>query len=207
VEGLSAEKAALRAHFRALRRALPQPHRQDAAAAVAAHANALGPAEGLIVASYVSIGSELDVRPLSRALEMGGASLCFPRVEGQGLRFLFHALTPTPPPEFPTVPGALNHDFVVSPRGLLEPPPHAAQAPRVDVAMVPALAVALAGTRLGAGGGYYDRWLASNPRPQRVVAVIFEAQVSVHALPVEPWDAPMDGVLTEAGFRWFRTQI
>ncbi|MEI2699476.1 MAG: 5-formyltetrahydrofolate cyclo-ligase [Microthrixaceae bacterium] len=48
----------------------------------------------------------------------------------------------------------------------------------LDVVVAPCTAVDEAGTRVGFGGGYYDRALGSaSPRPA-VVVVAFEAQVS-----------------------------
>ncbi|MFL1875850.1 5-formyltetrahydrofolate cyclo-ligase, partial [Hansschlegelia beijingensis] len=58
------------------------------------------------------------------------------------------------------------------------------------------------GGRLGYGGGFYDRTLEQLRAKQRVVAVglAFAAQ-EVEAVPTLDHDAPLDGVLTELGFR------
>lgn len=63
-----------------------------------------------------------------------------------------------------------------------------------DVVVVPCVAVDDAGNRLGFGKGFYDRALGSGPRPVAVGAV-FDEQV-VAAVPVEPWDVPLDVVVT-----------
>ena len=62
--------------------------------------------------------------------------------------------------------------------------------------IIPALAVDLAGHRLGRGAGYYDRALA-NTRALRC-AVVFADEL-VEQLPHEPHDVPVDLVVTEAG--------
>lgn len=76
-----------------------------------------------------------------------------------------------------------------------------------DVVMVPMLAFTSRGDRLGYGGGFYDVTLAAlkadNPAV-RAIGVAFAAQ-QVKTLPVIETDVPLDGVLTEQGFRLFRS--
>jgi 5-formyltetrahydrofolate cyclo-ligase len=82
-------------------------------------------------------------------------------------------------------------------RGLLEPPLDSAEPfePDVETLIVaPALAVDPAGNRLGLGGAYYDRFLASVPCT--TAAVCFECQL-VEALPTEPHDVPVHLIVTE----------
>ncbi len=56
--------------------------------------------------------------------------------------------------------------------------------------------------RMGMGGGYYDRSLSyTQTRPWRrakLVGLAYEFQ-QVEKLPTEPWDIPLDRVITEAG--------
>jgi 5-formyltetrahydrofolate cyclo-ligase len=68
----------------------------------------------------------------------------------------------------------------------------------VDVVLVPALAVAADGTRLGRGGGSYDRALARVPAGTPVAALLYDAEV-VTRLPSEPWDRPVTAVVTPSG--------
>lgn len=64
--------------------------------------------------------------------------------------------------------------------------------------LVPALAVDLAtGARLGYGAGYYDRILGALADTVFTVGVCREQDL--RAIPVEPHDVPVRGVLTEAG--------
>ena len=77
------------------------------------------------------------------------------------------------------------------PRGLLEPagPPLGAGAVAACVlVVVPALAVDRTGTRLGRGGGSYDRALARTPG--LVVAALHAGEL-VERLPAEPHDRPV----------------
>jgi 5-formyltetrahydrofolate cyclo-ligase len=69
----------------------------------------------------------------------------------------------------------------------------------VDLMLVPAVGVDRSGYRLGYGGGYYDR-LRAHPawRAVPTIGIIFNFGY-VDALPIEPWDLPLDGVCTELG--------
>jgi 5-formyltetrahydrofolate cyclo-ligase len=67
-----------------------------------------------------------------------------------------------------------------------------------EVVVVPAVAVARDGTRLGRGGGYYDRALR-HARPGAVlVAAVFDDEL-VDALPTEPHDHRVTAVVTPSG--------
>jgi 5-formyltetrahydrofolate cyclo-ligase len=69
-----------------------------------------------------------------------------------------------------------------------------------DAVLVPALAVAGDGTRLGRGGGSYDRALARVLPGVPVAALLFDGEV-VASLPRESWDLPVTAVVTPAGWR------
>lgn len=71
----------------------------------------------------------------------------------------------------------------------LPPPP--------DLILVPGLAFDRWGSRLGWGGGFYDRWLDSHPGVPRL-GVGFSCQI-VEQLPGEPHDLRVNFVLTEDG--------
>jgi 5-formyltetrahydrofolate cyclo-ligase len=68
-----------------------------------------------------------------------------------------------------------------------------------DLVLVPALAVARDGTRLGRGGGSYDRALARVPDGVPLVALLFDGEL-VAALPAEPWDRRVTAVVTPSGW-------
>jgi 5-formyltetrahydrofolate cyclo-ligase len=69
-----------------------------------------------------------------------------------------------------------------------------------DAVLVPALAVARDGTRLGRGGGSYDRALARVPAGVPRIALLFDGEL-VAELPREPWDKPVTTVITPSGLR------
>ncbi|MDP9461630.1 MAG: 5-formyltetrahydrofolate cyclo-ligase, partial [Actinomycetota bacterium] len=67
-----------------------------------------------------------------------------------------------------------------------------------DVIVVPALAVARDGVRLGRGGGYYDRALRHS-RPDAVVVALVHDDELVDELPAEPHDHRVNAVVTPSG--------
>ena len=72
---------------------------------------------------------------------------------------------------------------------------------------MPLVAFDLEGNRLGMGGGFYDRTLAylaqrHHWRKPHLLGTAFELQ-RFGKLPNQPWDVPLDGVVTEAAYRSF----
>ena len=69
----------------------------------------------------------------------------------------------------------------------------------LDLVLLPLLAFDRRGYRLGMGGGYYDSALACRKnaaaRP-RLFGVAYAHQ-EVEALPTDPWDVRLDGIITE----------
>ena len=77
----------------------------------------------------------------------------------------------------------------------------------VTVGFVPGLAVDVGGTRLGQGGGCYDRALPRFAPDAPVICVLHpEEDRTEPALPREPHDRPVDAVLTADGLRWVSGQ-
>lgn len=72
---------------------------------------------------------------------------------------------------------------------------------RADVVVVPALSVDYTGTRLGQGGGWYDRALAYARPGVPIVALTFTSEFHVEGtpLPRESHDKPVDAVITPQG--------
>ncbi|HKC29595.1 MAG TPA: 5-formyltetrahydrofolate cyclo-ligase [Jatrophihabitans sp.] len=68
-----------------------------------------------------------------------------------------------------------------------------------ELVLAPALAVASDGTRLGRGGGSYDRALSRLPRHVRVAALVFDDEV-VDSLPRNRWDVPVAAAATPGGW-------
>lgn len=66
-----------------------------------------------------------------------------------------------------------------------------------DLILIPALAASEDGTRLGQGGGWYDRALMYRSPGVPVVAAIFNDEVlEAGVIPAEPHDVPVDAIVT-----------
>jgi 5-formyltetrahydrofolate cyclo-ligase len=93
--------------------------------------------------------------------------------------------------------------------GILEPALGTEIDPRrLDLVLTPLVAFDDRGTRLGVGRGYYDRcfgFLRHRQAWQRpkLLGVAYELQ-RAPSLERQPWDIPLWGVVTEAGFHPFR---
>ena len=70
---------------------------------------------------------------------------------------------------------------------------------RADAVLVPALAVARDGTRLGRGGGSYDGALV-RAAPAAVRAALLYEDELVDTLPRAPWDVPVTAVVQPSGW-------
>ena len=186
---IDAAKAALRQRARDKRATLSQDGRADAAKAAAGYffkAIALPP--GAIVAAYWPIRDELDCKPVLTRLMDSGQPVCLPVVLGdeQPLELrLWEQGAPLYEAGF----------------GTLAPSELAPQV-EPDVIIMPLLGFDARGTRLGYGGGYYDRTLAKLKKRPRLVGIAFAAQ-ELDAIPRESHDVPLDVIVTEHGARHF----
>ena len=84
--------------------------------------------------------------------------------------------------------------------GIEEPDASSETAVNLDVLLMPLVGWSISGYRLGMGGGYFDRMLASFPTHcWRVgVAYDFQRDDSLEELR-ERWDEDLDAILTESG--------
>ncbi|MDR2083226.1 MAG: 5-formyltetrahydrofolate cyclo-ligase [Candidatus Ancillula trichonymphae] len=72
-----------------------------------------------------------------------------------------------------------------------------------DVLLVPALGVDTSGTRIGHGGGWYDRALLSKKDDVKIFALVFSSEVfdaETNPLPHEAHDVKVNGYVTEKEF-------
>jgi 5-formyltetrahydrofolate cyclo-ligase len=68
----------------------------------------------------------------------------------------------------------------------------------LDALLIPLVGFDARGNRLGMGAGFYDRALARRRgRRPLAIGVAFDCQ-RVEALPTDPWDRPLDYVVTDA---------
>lgn len=76
----------------------------------------------------------------------------------------------------------------------------------LDVLFCPLVAADLQGNRMGMGGGYYDTTLAKSnqlglKKPLKI-GWCYDFQVA-GPLNRQPWDVPLDGLITPSKLRWF----
>jgi 5-formyltetrahydrofolate cyclo-ligase len=182
-------KAALRVKAHAQRAAVFQSVRSDAATAAAGHFFRGVPMQpGEVVAAYWPIRDELDVKPVLTRLMDDGQPVCLPVVLGDGLPLELR-LWAQGAALYPSGFGTLAPDELAQ---VVEP----------DVILMPLLGFDKHGTRLGYGGGYYDRTLTKLTKRPKLVGFAFAAQEFDH-IPREAHDVPLDAVVTENGVTRF----
>ena len=99
----------------------------------------------------------------------------------------------------------LNRRFAHHPLGMKEPMvARGVHVRHLDVLLMPLLACDLLGTRIGMGGGYYDRTLAhALQRPIRL-GLAHDFQYISTPLYRNPWDQALDGLITPSKSYVFR---
>ena len=188
-ENIEEAKAALRIRAHAARAALSHSEQADAAQVVAQlFFAALAPAPGEIVAAYWRIRDELDCQPILVRLMDTNQPVVLPVVMG--------ADAPLDLRVWEQGTSLYEAGF-----GTLAPSELAPRA-EPDIVLMPLLGFDQAGTRLGYGGGYYDRTLAGMSKKPKLVGLAFAAQ-ELEIIPREEHDVPLDAVITEAGLRHF----
>ena len=179
------DKSRLREELRGLRLQLGARERHSAALAASRNTERLpGWHAAQTVAIYLQANGELDTEPLQRSCRAQGKSIYLPVIrEDRSLAF-----------------SLWDEDAELRPNrcGICEPD---AKAPRIEVEdlhiiFVPLVGWDSAGNRLGMGGGFYDRTLAGVKGPLRI-GLAYEFQ-NVAGISPDPWDVPMDYVVTES---------
>jgi len=143
------------------------------------------------LSAYWPIEGELDLRPLLRLALDQGKHVYLPVVDPVARVLHFVRYRP-------------ERGLRVSGYGLSEPRAQRGERidpRRLDLVLLPLVGFDGRGTRLGMGGGYYDRTFASArsataTRRPRLVGVAFELQ-QLDALERAPWDVPIDAVVTD----------
>lgn len=188
-ETIEQTKVALRIKALAARALLDHDERAEAAQAATEHffkSIELGPAD--VVAAYWRIRDELDCQPILVRLMDSNQTVVLPAVSG---------------PEAPLDLRVWEQGSALYEAGFGTLAP-SELAPRAepDIVIMPLLGFDSAGTRLGYGGGYYDRTLAIMNKKPRLVGLAFAAQ-ELEYIPRDSHDVPLDAVITEAGIRQF----
>ena len=181
------EKRAERTRALARRATAYARHGKHAGARLAEHGiGFVNPAPGAIVSGFSAIKDEIDVGPLLHRLAAEGYCLALPVMQGKGKPLLFRAWAP-------------GDEMGSATWGIAEPLPSRAVL-EPDIVLVPLLAFDAQGYRLGYGGGFYDRTLASLRAKKPIVAVgVAYDELEVDAVPHLDYDQRIDWVLTPSG--------
>ncbi len=177
-------KADIRIAALAKRDASDAAERVAAAQAIAARGLPISLPANAIVSGFWPIRSEIDPRPLMKALEQHGARLALPVIGPRDAPLTFRAWTD----DALLKPGPL---------GISQPPPDAEQL-TPDIVLVPLAAFDRSGHRIGYGAGLYDRTLTQLRALKPIVAIgIAFALQEIVQVPATAHDARLDFMLTD----------
>ncbi len=179
-------KPEIRRDLSALLHMTPDARAEKSARLCAAIADSAAWRNAQTVAIFAPQMREPDVELLW--MHVGGKSFAYPRVvEGRLDLFRVESL----------------HELAPGAFGLREPLAkieHAVAPESLDLILVPGVAFTRNGERLGRGGGFYDRLLASLPAHTCKIGVCFDAQI-LPEFPVESHDQRVDFLATETGLQ------
>lgn len=190
-------RTALRRRIRERRRALSGAQRQTAQQQAACRLRRLSPLwRARSVAIYLAVDGEADPGAIAAVALTRGQRVYAPVLHGETLRFA--RLTGDTP--------LRRNRF-----GILEPAAADCIDPRqLDVVLTPLVAFDDSGTRIGMGGGYYDRcfsflkqrirWI----RP-KLIGLAYEFQ-RLRTVSRSAWDVPLWAAVTDRGIYHFHTE-
>ncbi len=177
----TSDKSALRRQLLANRQAIAAEVRREWDAAIGARLLALWETHRMpTLGVYWPIRGEPDLRPVYADLCERGVRLALPVVVENDAPLVFIAWRPG---------DAMSRDGfgVAVPADGIEVRPEAL--------LIPCVGFNAQRFRLGYGGGFYDRTLATTPRP---VAIGISYACAVTAFDADPHDIALDAVITEA---------
>ncbi|MGP4107269.1 5-formyltetrahydrofolate cyclo-ligase [Virgibacillus sp. L01] len=140
-----------------------------------------------VVGITISNGFEWNTKPIIETAWDEGKAICVPKCRPKERKLDFYRIN-------------TYEQLEVVYYNLLEPIPEETQ--RIDkgiinLLIVPGLLFDRNGFRIGFGGGYYDRFLSDFPNNR--ISMASNAQI-VEGLPSEPFDIPVDKIITESEF-------
>ncbi|MBC8123241.1 MAG: 5-formyltetrahydrofolate cyclo-ligase [Gemmatimonadaceae bacterium] len=180
-------KAELRANCLARRLALDAQQCAASSSRIRMHLHKLlaGADRARLILAYLPFRKEPDLSALFEELPLSWA---LPRVVGS--RLTWHTYDST--------------RLVMSEWGVHEPDPScpSIKPDSAALVLVPLVACDERGYRIGYGGGFYDRFLSVH---QLATLGVGYGEFVLPYIPADPWDQTLDGVVTEAGVRWFKS--
>jgi 5-formyltetrahydrofolate cyclo-ligase len=189
------ERRALRRELRAARRSLAPGVRAKADERIRSHLSSSGWLKrGRRIGLYTSMADEVDTQALRALCQRRGCAVYLPRITHFAARHM----------RFCRDRGTA---LLINRLGIEEPALRECLPARwLSLILLPILGFDERGTRLGYGGGFYDRDLAfrrATPAPPLLIGVAYASQ-EVALLPRASHDVPLDGIVTERGIRYFQ---
>ena len=179
-------RRAERERLLALRQGLPVADRRRCGEQIDAALRALLAEHPGILGVYWPFRAEFDPRPLIDWAIAAGRTIALPVVVDKKGPLEYRTWRPGEP----LVDGVWNIP-VPENRGIVTP----------AIVLAPLVGFDRASYRLGYGGGYFDRTLAAlSPRPF-AIGIGFDLQ-QIDTIYPQPFDVPMDVIVTEAGARY-----
>lgn len=136
------------------------------------------------VAAYFPIKGEPDIREFLEWALANGITVLLPVVSGENLSWV-----------------NFDGDTVFGAMGFEEGTGKPAKLDTVDAAFIPAMAVDLAGNRIGKGKGFYDKALAATK--VKTIAVVFDDEILMQ-IPSEPHDMKVNAAISPSKLIWFK---
>lgn len=137
------------------------------------------------IALYLPKDGEIDLRPLMQQLWRLGKTCYLPVLSKiRPGHLVFRPYRPQSLMRY-------NRFGIAEPRAGMTRPGRA-----MDVVLMPLVAFDRRGNRLGMGGGFYDRTFASPAHRPTLIGTAHHFQAH-DALPSEPWDVPLNHILTD----------
>lgn len=177
----AAEKVRIRQKMKKLRGQIPEDRRACWDRKLTERLFSLGEwKQGSCVYCYISVRNEAGTEALIREFWARNISVAVPKVQGKDMDFYYIAGM---------------EDLEPGSMGIPEPKSGCRKAASQDApVIVPGLAFGRDFSRLGYGGGYYDRFFEREPKHLKI-GIGYEFQLEPEILS-EPWDTGMDVIVT-----------
>ncbi|QNI04653.1 5-formyltetrahydrofolate cyclo-ligase [Halomonas sp. SH5A2] len=189
------DKRALRRELRRRRQSLSPQAQRDAAHRLCQQLKRLPEIRrARRISLYLPVMGEIDPTPLLPWLRRRGVSVYLPVLRPFSANTLwfvaYHANTPMIKNRF----GIAEPDTRFAAKRQRRLPAWA-----LDTVIVPLVGFDAQANRMGMGGGFYDRSLAfmRRPGPKPTLLGVAHACQQVDTLPVEPWDIPLNAVVSD----------
>ena len=174
------DKTALRQQIRQRKRAMTDAQIQAASARLGALFLASRQyRQAKTIYGYLPYNQEVRTVPILEQALRDGKRVAVPKIFGAEMKFIYLS------------------DLALVEKGYSGIPEPIADGPLAEdptaLVLMPGLAFTKNGDRMGYGGGFYDKFLASEPQ-HPTVALCYDFQI-VEALPTEEYDIPVDLVL------------